>query len=350
MPLTGTAPELSPAEVEAAQHAQALYQMTTAHWITQVVRAAAVLRVADHIADGARTAEEIAERESSHPGATHRLLRACASIGLLAHEGGGRFDLTPVGALLRDGVPGSLRDAALLSGAPAHWQVWQPFPEAVREGRPQWERALGSDLFTYLAQHPEDAELFSRAMNNATEQVVQDTVALLDLDGAARIADIGGADGALVLGLMAEHAHLEGVVFDLPHALPAAEAAAKAAGVAERFEAVAGDFFESVPQADYYLLKWVLHDWSDEQCVRILRNCREAARPGGRILVIEALLGETGSPDPVALLDMNMLSVSAGQERSLEAYDALFAEAGWKRTGLRPTRSMFALIELERLD
>ncbi|MFB4194258.1 methyltransferase [Streptomyces carpaticus] len=349
MPLTGTAPELSAAEAEAARHAQALYQMTTAHWITQVVRAAAVLRVTDHIADGARTAEEIAERESSHPGATHRLLRACASIGLLAHEGGGRFALTPVGALLREGAPGSLRDAALLSGAPAHWQVWQPFPEAVREGRPQWERALGSDLFTYLAQHPEDAALFSRAMTNATGQVVRDTVALLDLDGAVRIADIGGADGALLLGLMAEHAHVEGVLFDLPHVVPAGHAAAEAAGVAERFSGVAGDFFESVPEADYYLLKWVLHDWSDEQCVTILRNCRRAARPGARILVIEALLGETGAPDPVALLDMNMLSVSAGRERSLDAYDALFEEAGWKRTGLSPTRSMFSLLELEPL-
>jgi hypothetical protein len=131
--------------------------------------------------------------------------------------------------------------------------------------------------------------------------------------------------------------------------VPGAQRAADEAGLSGRFSAVAGDFFDSVPEADYYLLKWILHDWTDEQCQTILRNCREAARPGARVLVIEALVGEIGRPDPAALLDMNMLAVSRGQERDPAEFDALFHSSGWKRTATSPTRSLYSLIELEAL-
>ncbi|MEU3983251.1 methyltransferase [Streptomyces sp. NPDC026672] len=146
---------------------------------------------------------------------------------------------------------------------------------------------------------------------------------------------------------LATHPHLRGEVFDLPHVVAGSARAAADAGLADRFEAVAGDFFERVPEADYYLLKWILHDWNDEQCLTILRNCRAAARPGARLLVIEALVGEAGDPGPAALLDMNMLAVSAGQERDLDEFDALFSSTGWKRTAISPTRSLYSLIELE---
>jgi hypothetical protein len=125
-----------------------------------------------------------------------------------------------------------------------------------------------------------------------------------------------------------------------------AQRAADEAGLTDRFSTVAGDFFESVPAADYYLIKWILHDWPDEGCLRVLRNCRASARPGARALVIEALVGEIGKPDPAALLDMNMLAATRGQERDLDEFDALFAASGWRRVGLRPTRSLYSLVEL----
>ncbi|XVQ15220.1 methyltransferase [Spirillospora sp. CA-255316] len=351
MPFKGALAEPSPAEAEASRNADTLFQMLTGHWVTQTIRAAAELRIADHLANESRTAEQVAEAEASDPATTYRLMRACASIGLLVHEGGRRFSLAPLGQLLREDVPGSMREAALVQGAPGHWQSWGLFPDAVRAGGPQTERALGSDIFEYFRRTPAEGALFSKAMTNVTGLLVlQDTVALLDLDGATRVVDIGGAEGALLLALMREHPEIEGQMFDLPHVVRDAQAAAERAGMSGRFSTVGGDFFEGVPEADYYLLKWILHDWNDEQCVKILGNMRLAARPGARVLVIEAVVDALGTPDPAALLDMNMLAVTSGQERDLDEFDVLFEASGWKRTAVAPTRSHYSLMELERME
>ena len=346
MPLTNTLPEPGEAEIAMGRDSVALYQMITGHWVSQTVRAAAELHLVDHIAAFAREAEEIAERESADAATVHRLLRACAAVGLLAWDGTA-FTTTTVGELLREGVPGSLREAALVQGAHGHWQIWGLLPEAVRAGESQAKAALGMEVFDYLAQNPDEAELFSKAMSNITGLVIKDTIGLLDFDGATTVLDVGGADGALVLALIAAHPEIKGLLLDLPHAVGGAERAAAQAGLADRFTATAGDFFAEVPAADYYLLKWILHDWSDAECVSILRNCRASARPGARMLVLEAVLGELGTPDPVALLDMNMLAASRGRERDLAGFDALFAASGWQRVGFSPTRSMISLLELE---
>jgi hypothetical protein len=347
MPLKDISVQPSPAEAEVARHVDTVFQMLTGHWVSQIVRAAADLRIADHVAAGAGTADDVAGREASDPAATYRLMRACASLGLLASEEGRRFSLTPLGQVLREGVPGSLREAALVQGALGHWQSWGQLPEAVRTGETGAELALGEDMFEYLEKNPAEAALFSKAMSNMTNLVVEDTVNLLDLGEATNVVDLGGADGALVIALMRAHPQIRGRVFDLQHVVPGAARAAGEAGVSDRFATAAGDFFAGVPEADYYLLKWILHDWSDDQCRTILANCREAALPGARVLVIEALVGESGTSDPAAVLDMNMLAVSSGRERDLREFDALFAATGWKRTAVSPTRSLYSLIELE---
>ena len=163
--------------------------------------------------------------------------------------------------------------------------------------------------------------------------------------------------GALVYmdWLRNAHPELTGLVFDLPHVVDGARAAALAAGVADRFAAVAGDFFAAVPRADYYLLKWILHDWRDEDCLRILRNCRAAGGPGARMLIVEALIGATEGaaddrrPDLVALFDMNMLAATDGKQRTLAELDELFAAAGWRRVAMKRSRSTDSLLELAAL-
>ncbi len=346
MPLTGVLPQPSEAEIAMGRNADTLFGMLTGHWVAQTVRAAADVRLADHVAAGARTAAEVAELESSDPATIFRLMRSCASLGLLAYEEG-KFTATPMGELLREDVPGSLREAALVQGAHGHWQAWGLLPKAVRRGNSQIQTALGMDLFEYLARNPWEAELFAKAMSNMTGLVIADTLHLLVFGGATTVIDVGGADGALVLALMKAHPEIRGQVFDLPHAVDGAQRAADRAGLADRFSTVAGDFFDAVPAADYYLLKWILHDWSDEECVQILSNCRAAARPGARALVVEAVLGEIGRPDPAAILDMNMLAATRGQERDLAEFNALFAATGWRLTGMSPTRSLYTLLELE---
>lgn len=346
MLLSNALPEPGEAEIATGRNSAALYQMITGHWVAQTVRAAADLHLADHLAKEVRTAEEVAERESAEPATVYRLMRACASLGLLSWDAG-RFGLTPVGELLREDVPGSLREAALVQGAHGHWQVWGRLPEAVRTGQNQAQAALGMEAFEYFAQHPEEAALFGKAMANLTELVIEDTIGLLDLGGAGTVLDVGGANGTLVLALMAAHPEIRGQVLDLPHAIGGAERAAAQAGLADRFSTVAGDFFVDVPAADYYLMKWILHDWSDEECVSILRNCRKSAQFGARMLVMEAVVGELGKPDPAAVLDMNMLAGTRGQERDLAEFDALFTASGWRRVGISPTRSMISLLEVE---
>jgi hypothetical protein len=334
-------------ETEIGRNADTLFQLLTGHWPAQTVRAMAELRVVDHVVAGADSADAIAKREGSDPDTTYRLMRAGAALGLLEVLGDGRFGATPLGSLLREDIPASLRSAALVQNANGMWQAWATLPAAVRAGRTQVESAIGTDMFEYLAAHPEEGELFAKAMSNMTGLVVEDTLALLDLGAARRVLDVGGANGSLLLGLMRVNPQIEGVLLDLPHVVDGARHAAAEAGVTGRFTAVAGDFFEEVPAADYFLLKWILHDWSDDDCLRILRNCRRNAQAGGRALVIEGLISGGAQPGTVALLDMNMLAMHDGRERELAEFDGLFAASGWRRTAVSPTRSLYSLIEIE---
>jgi SAM-dependent methyltransferase len=323
-----------------------LLGMINGYWITQVVRAAADLRLADHLAAGAETAKDVAVRESSDPLTTYRLMRACATLGLLAYDGDGRFSVTPVGELLRADVPGSLRDHALAFGAPGHWLPWGQLPEAVRAGGTQAESVLGAGLFDYLAGQPAEAAQFANSMEALTGALAADAAAVIDATGVSLAVDVGGGTGQLVRELMRANDGVHGIVLDFPQAAGAAQQAAEADGLGTRFSGVAGDFFASVPSADLYLLKAILHDWDDASCVRILRNCRDAARPGARLVVIENVIRDPARDRFAALLDMNMLAVTTGQERDQAEYDALFAASGWERTGVRPLPGARSLVEL----
>ena len=328
------------------QDTMALLGLIHGYWNSQVVRAAADLRLADHLAGGALTAGDVAGLESSDPAATYRLMRACAGLGLLAYDGDGRFAVTPMGALLTTGVPGSLRDHALAFGAPGHWLPWGRLPEAVRKGGAQAADVLGADLFDYLTGRPEEAAQFAASMEALTGGVAADAAQVIDASGVSLAVDVGGGTGELVRELMRANDELHGQVLDLPQAAAAAQQAAEAAGLGSRFSGVAGDFFTEVPAADLYLLKAVLHDWDDDSCVRILSNCREAARPGARMVVIENVIRAPTRDRFAALLDMNMLAVTSGQERELAEYDALFAASGWQRTAVHALPGARSLLEL----
>ena len=300
----------------------------------QVLHAVAALHVADHLAAGARTAEEVAEREGSQPRATYRLMRTAASLGVLSYAGDRAFGLTGRGELLRAGAPGSLRELALAFTGSGHWQSWSQFPDAVREGTSQLKRVAGADIFGYYArpENAEEARIFAGSMAEVSALTIQGAMAALDIAGVSTVVDVGGADGQFVLELMAANPGLRGQVLDLPQAIDGARAEAAKRGLSMRFSAVAGDFFTEVPAADLYLVKTVLHDWDDGQSVTILRNCRSAAPAGGRAVVVEAVVGDVGTPgDFAALSDMVMLSVTGGIERDLAEFDELFTASGWRR-------------------
>ncbi|MFI9585842.1 methyltransferase [Streptomyces sp. NPDC052236] len=322
-----------------------MLQMMTGYWVTQVVRTAAELRIADHLHVGGATPAEVAVAESLDPDSAFRFLRACASLGLAASTDGERFVSTPLLDTLRTDVPGSLRDLALWGGAESHWLPWGRLSDAIRTGTTQAEAALGAPFFDWLATVPGEAEVFTNAMTAMTRGLAHQLADVIDLEGAEVVVDVGGAGGNLVQTLMRRHPGLTGVALDLSHVGSEADASAAALGVTDRFTFVGGDFFDEVPSADVHLLKFVLHDWDDDACVRILRNCREALRPGGRVLVMELLVDKVGTPGLEPLMDLNMMALSTGRERSLDEFENLF-----ERAGLTPARTMSSASRVSVLE
>jgi hypothetical protein len=324
---------------------QQMAAMLTTHWVSPTVRVAADLSLAEHLAEGSLTAAEVAEREGSAPHTTFRLMRACVALGLLTADDGGRFSATPLLATLGKDTPGSLRDLALTTTMPAHWLAWNEILASVRIGHTQVHAALGTDFFDYLQQNPSQAKLFSAGIANTTSLWAADVAKVIDTTNVELAVDVGGATGSLLQLLQDANPVLRGIVFDRSNIIDDAVAQIAQSGFAERTEAVGGDFFQAVPAADLYLLKFILHDWDDQSCITILRRCREAMTPGGRIAIIEMVLGELSDPGPGALMDMNMLAACVGQERSLDEYDALLAAAGLRRTAIRTTSSPQSVIE-----
>lgn len=310
-------------------------------WMAQAVRAAVDLSLAEHLAGGPRTAAEIAAAEGADPGATARFLRACASMGLVTYDGEG-FAGTETLAVLHRDAPLSLRDMAASQSTAVMWRTWARIPEAVRSGEAQTTQALGMPWFDYLAAHPDEGALFGRAMTSMSAPVIADAVEVIDVTGVKTVVDVGGAHGSYVLALLARHPDLDGVVLDLPHAVPGARAAGR--DLDGRFTAVAGDFFAAVPPGDLMLLKFILHDWPDDECVRILGNCRDALRPGGRIIITEILMSDdAGGIAP--LMDVAMLASAGSRERTLAEYDELLTRAGLRRIAVTPVRPPYGVIE-----
>ncbi|MFD9961905.1 methyltransferase [Amycolatopsis sp. NPDC058986] len=322
-----------------------MMSMIMAYWVTQIVHAVAALRIADHLADGSRTAAELAELTGCDQDATARLLRACVTLELAAGRPDGTFASTPLMALLREGVPHSFRDIAIVHGSPGHWLSWGQFPDAVRAGEPQTKAALGMGIWDHYAGNPTEGSRFINSMTELTAGLSEEIAKLLDTTGVGVTVDVGGANGALLHALLRSNAEMRGVVLDLPVVEATATAEAEKAGLDDRVTVVGGSFFDPIPAADLFLLKAVLHNWDDDACVRILSNCRAALNPGGRVVVVEMPLGPIGEPGFAPLLDLNMLAVVSGRERDLDHYDALFTAAGLRRTGVTPTRSPQCLIE-----
>ncbi|WP_326837441.1 methyltransferase [Amycolatopsis rhabdoformis] len=320
--------------------------MVTGGFVSQITAAFAELNIAHHLSGKPQPAAYVAEQEHADAAATYRLLRAGVTLGLVTHTAG-EFAATPLLGTLLPGAPHSLGHLARAWAAPGHWQPWGAFTQVVRSGSAQVESALGCSIFEYFTKNVDEGMLFSKAVTDLSTPVIAEAVPVLDVRATRTVADLGGANGAFVLSLMAAHPHLRGSVVELPHAVPDARAEAERRGLAERFSAVEGDFFEEVPSADLYLLKFILHDWSDEENVRLLRNCRDSLTPGGRLAIVEIVLGEAADPGIGALMDLTMMTMLPGRERSLAEFDALLADAGLRRSKLTHLQAPYAVIEAQ---
>ena len=322
-----------------------MLEMIVGFHVSQIVHSAAMFSLAEHLARGPKTAVEIADAEALDVDATFRLMRACTSLGLMTYKEQSGFAATPLLQTLHKDDPNSLRGTALVQPASAHWLPWGRCPDAIRSGRSQAVATLGCSAWEYFAKNPTEAEAFTQSMNAISLAVSRDAATLIDTGSTSVVVDVGGASGTLVQALMKENEALRGVVFDLPHVVPTATKAAERFEIHERLSVVGGDFFSSVPPADLYLLKWIMHDWADDACISILNNCRLSINPGGRIILIEMIIEEIGVPGIAPLTDLNMLIMLGGRERTLNEYKTLLNATGFCFISVTPTSTPFVLIE-----
>jgi hypothetical protein len=325
---------------------------TTGFMRTQILAVAASLRLAEHLQDGGRTAKDFAAFSGIERSMAFRFLRACTKIGLTTCDDGRTFKSTSRLQTLHGETPGSMRNLAMVLGTRAQYLIWSEFFMAVRTNEAQAARALGAPIFDYYADHPEEAAIFRATMQSIFEGVAGEIVRMLDTSTYSVAVDVGGADGTLVHSLMQHNPHLRGVVLDRPEVAAAAAAAAKARGLAERTEAIGGDFFKSVPEGDLYLLRFILHDWDDADAIRILESCRRAMKPDARLVVIEAFFAEPGEQIPanmidaqVPLFDLHLMLAGNGKERSLAEYSALFDKVGLRAIKTTPLDNGYVVIE-----
>jgi hypothetical protein len=322
-----------------------LRQMFTGYWVSQSIYAVAKLGVADLLRDGPQDVEQLARTLRVDQGALYRMMRALASHGLFAEDHDHRFRLTRLGSLLQTDVPGSMRAMAIWNGE-LPYRAWGSVMHTMETGQPALKHALGTRLFDYLSQHPESRRVFDEAMTGLSMQVSQAVVSAYDFSGVRRIVDVGGGEGTLVASILAAHEQMEGILFDLPPAVENARKQIERAGLASRCEVIGGDFFEQVPAgADCYILASVIHDWDDEHSLRILKQCRRSMDRGKRLLLVECVIPGSSEPLFSKLLDLQMLVVTGGRERTETQFRDLLTAAEFRVSRVIQTTAPECVIE-----
>ena len=328
----------------------ALYHLATGHYLSHALTLAAKLGIADLLGDRPRQAADLAAATGTDARALGRVLRLLASAGVFEEEEGGAFALTPLGMALRSSVPGSARAMVLLFSGARIQEAWRDLEYCVRTGDPAFRKRGLDDPFKDPARTPEDDAGFDAAMADITKLTAVAVARAYDFGPLRTVVDVGGGNGALLIGILRAHPHLRGTVFDQPHAAERARRQIQADGLSERCDAVGGDFFESVPAgADAYILKHVIHDWADDRATVILRNCRRAMGERGRLLIVEGVypprIDQSLASRGAAKNDVNMLVNTGGRQRSEAEFRDLYQAAGFRLVRMVATEARVSVIE-----
>lgn len=305
------------------------------------------LGLADLVHTEPQSVTQLAHATGSHADSLYRLLRMLASYGVFAEDDDGLFHSTPMSSLLESGRPDSFRDLLTLGWQDIAWDTYRQLPHTIRTGETAFDAAFGATFFDYLASHPEANASFDSAMAVFSGPENGIIAAAYDFGQFARIVDVGGGTGGLIAAILSAHSGVHGVLFDQPQVV-ANMTGVEALTDRERCEPIGGDFFESVPPAaDAYIMKRILHDWDDEAAIRLLMRCREAMKTDARVLVIDAVMRAGNAPDPNKFMDVSIMALTRGRERSEADFRRLFAEAGLRCTEIFPTElpSTLSIIE-----
>ena len=326
----------------------AMLERIAAYWQSQLLYVAAKLGIADVLAAGPLTVNEIASRVGAHPPYLGRVLRALASVGIFAADPHGRFHLTRLAQTLRSDHPESLRDFALMLVDDYNWAAWGALEHAVRTGESAFEHVHGAPAFPWMREHPEKERMFSASMASISVMENAAVSRAYAFGKLRKIVDVGGAHGHLLVAILRSYVKLRGVLFDQPAVIDEAvkSGVTNAADLSGRFETVGGDFFDSMPPgADAYVMKYIIHDWDDDKSVRILQNCRKAMAEDGRVLVIDHVVAAGNRFDWGKLMDINMMVMLGSKERTKDEFRQLFARAGLRLKRVIRTASSLSILE-----
>jgi hypothetical protein len=308
-------------------------------WIARSIYLAAKLGIVDVFDDRPKTIVQLAAETNTEPRSLYRLLRALASVGIFTEVSEQCFALTPLAATLKSDSPGSMRYVAIAQMGDDHSLGWSNGLHSLRTGETAFDAATGMSVWDYYAQHPEAGQVFSESMTGLLTPVSQAVAATYDFSEFKTIVDVGGAQGSLISTIVQSYPHLKGILFDLPEIIATVN-------VDENIQPIAGNFFESVPSGgDAYLLRAIIHDWDDEKSSLILKHCHQAMPDRGKLLLVESIIPSGNEPSPTKFIDVLMLMMTSGRERTEEEYRLLLRANGFELTRVIPTPSMLSIIE-----
>lgn len=314
-------------------HATALYAVTR-------------LRVAEHLKSGPRPVSELAAKVGANEDALYRLLRSLASLGIFAETKPRTFKLTPAADLLRRGAQGSMHDFLLFTADPFSLRVFGEMLHSVQTGGTAVQKATGMSAFQYFEHDKAEGEVFNNCMTAISRENAPLVLAAYDFSGISTLVDVAGGHGFLLGAILAKYPKMQGVLFDLPHVVSGARTKLAAAGVVDRVRTMSGDFFQSVPPGDAYIMKNIIHDWYDKESIAILSSCAKAmTSKNGKVLLVEMVIPPGNDPHPGKWLDLVMLAMPGGKERTKSEYAALFQRAGLKLKRVVPTMGPYSIVE-----
>jgi hypothetical protein len=324
-----------------------MLELIVGYWVSQMIYVAAKLGLADHMQEPT-TVAALAERTKTHAPSLFRMMRALAGAGVFTERADGKFELTPLGAMLRSNVPGSMRGFALMMIEKYNWDSWQELTYSITTGGVALEKALGMKAFEFLEHHPEHARIFGESMSSLSASEQPAIVQAYDFSRFKKIVDVGGSHGSLLCAILAANPKLHGVLYDNPRVIADAKKAPHVTRkeVAGRVELAGGDFFESVPSgADAYIMKYILHDWNDELSHTLLSNIRKSIDKNGTLLAVDNVIPAGNDPHWGKLLDINMLVLTGGKERTEKEFRELYRRAGFELTRVVPTQCPLSIVE-----
>ena len=324
----------------------ALLQMILGKWVSNAISAAAHFGIADHLESGPKSVQELATLTGTQERSLYRLLRANASVGVFTELEDGRFAQTPLSEPLRSNAKPCVRHMAMMLTDDYHAGAWAQLPWCVETGKPASYKLHGMGIFEWMAQHPDKTGSFNQAMTDLSQGDAAAVVQSYDFSRFEHIVDVAGGHGTLLAAILDQAPRLRGTLFDMPHVIEGAKQARILERFSDRCTLESGSFFESVPAgADAYFMKYIIHDWYDSECVKILRHCRKGIRPSGRLLVVDQVVPPRNEPGMAKLMDLEMLVLPGGMERTEQEFRDLFAASGFRLERIIPTPSLQCIIE-----